>query len=189
MGKDEWRYKYCDKTYSCSGGTAAPAKHLTDPLRMAMFSQKVPHEQPKFRSIRTIIEQARVTAEEGVRHAVVSTINTETPSTPTNSKCSYVISDIDTWLPNTHQTVKKWVLRQYEDQKEKAKQRIQSAKSRIHISCDLWTPPTSLAILDVVAHYVTEDCKLEHHALALKDIDSVHDGLHLAAATMDVIDD
>lgn len=102
---------------------------------------------------------------------------------------AYVISDIDTWLPNTHQTVKKWVLRQYEDQKEKAKQRIQSAKSRIHISCDLWTPPTSLAILDVVAHYVTEDCKLEHHALALKDIDSVHDGLHLAAATMDVIDD
>jgi hypothetical protein len=102
---------------------------------------------------------------------------------------SYVNADIDTWLPDTHQTIKKWILRQYDDQKEKVKQRIQSAKSRIHISCDLWTSPNSLAILGVVAHYVTEDGKLEHHTLALKDIDGEHDGSHLAAAIMEVVED
>ncbi|WKT54014.1 hypothetical protein QSH57_004598 [Fusarium oxysporum f. sp. vasinfectum] len=64
-------------------------------------------------------------------------------------------------------------MRQYEDQKEKVKQRIQSAKSRIHISCDLWTSPNSLAILGIVSHYVTEDGQLEHHILALKDVDSL----------------
>ena len=46
-----------------------------------------------------------------------------------------------------------------------------------------------MAILGVVAHYVTEDCKLEHHTLALKDIDGEHDGSHLAAAIMEVIED
>ncbi|GKU15585.1 unnamed protein product, partial [Fusarium langsethiae] len=80
-------------------------------------------------------------------------------------------------------------MRQYEDQKEKVKQRIQSAKSRIHISCDLWTSPNSLAILGIVAHYVTEDGQLEHHVLALKDIDSEHDGSHLAVAVLNVIDE
>ncbi|RKK10355.1 hypothetical protein BFJ66_g18383, partial [Fusarium oxysporum f. sp. cepae] len=80
-------------------------------------------------------------------------------------------------------------MRQYEDQKEKVKQRIQSAKSRIHISCDLWTSPNSLANLGIVAHYVTEDGQLEHHVLALKDIDSEHDGSHLAVAVLNVVDE
>jgi hypothetical protein len=102
---------------------------------------------------------------------------------------AYINDDIDTWLPDTHETIRKWIMRQYEDQKEKVKQRIQSAKSRIHISCDLWTSPNSLAILGVVGHYVTEDGQLEHHVLALKDIDSEHDGSHLAAAIFEVVDE
>jgi len=80
-------------------------------------------------------------------------------------------------------------MRQFEDQKAKVKQRIQSAKSKIHISCDLWTSPNSLAILGVVAHFVTEDGQLEHCVLALKDIDGEHDGGNLAATIMEVIED
>ncbi|KAJ6439010.1 hypothetical protein O9K51_08414 [Purpureocillium lavendulum] len=94
-------------------------------------------------------------------------MNVETRSTRTNSKRSllaYLNSDVDTWLPNTHETIRKWIIRQYEAQKEKVKQRI-------------------------VAHYVTEDGSLEHHILALKDIDSEHEGSHLAAATLEVIDE
>ena len=102
---------------------------------------------------------------------------------------AYINDDIDTWLPDTHETIRKWIMRQYEDQKEKVKQRIQSAKSRVHISCDLWTSPNSLAILGVVGHYVTEDGQLEHHILALKDIDSEHDGSHLAEAILEVVDE
>ena len=55
---------------------------------------------------------------------------------------------------------------------KKIKQIIQAAKSRIHISCDLWTSPNCLAILGIVSHYVTEDGQLEHHTLALNDIDN-----------------
>ncbi|OBS17545.1 hypothetical protein FPOA_26357 [Fusarium poae] len=102
---------------------------------------------------------------------------------------AYINNDIETWLPDTHDTVKTWIMRQYGCQKERVKQRIQSAKSRIHISCDLWTSPNSLAILGVVAHYVTEDGQLEHHVLALKDIDSEHDGSHLAVAILKVVDE
>lgn len=213
-GKEEWRCKYCGKTYSCSGGTAAPAKHLTDPPPDGHGLPKGAPRTAKVRNIRTIIEEARVTAEESarkrrrlndqygdsidpdqlevlyVRFVTACSLPFRLVECPEfRALLAYVNSDIDTWLPNTHQTIKRWILRQYEEQKEKVKQRIQSAKSRIHISCDLWTSPNSLAILGVVAHYVTEDCKLEHHTLALKDIDGEHDGSHLAAAIMDVIDD
>ncbi|KAM3517051.1 hypothetical protein MY4038_010335 [Beauveria bassiana] len=213
-GKEEWRCKYCGKTYSCSGGTAAPAKHLTDPPPDGHGLPKGAPRTAKVRNIRIIIEEARVTAEESarkrrrlndqygdsidpdqlevlyVRFVTACSLPFRLVECPEfRALLAYVNSDIDTWLPNTHQTIKRWILRQYEEQKEKVKQRIQSAKSRIHISCDLWTSPNSLAILGVVAHYVTEDCKLEHHTLALKDIDGEHDWSHLAAAIMDVIDD
>jgi len=212
--KEEWRCKYCEKTYSCSGGTAAPAKHLTEPPPDGHGLPKGAPRSAKIRTIRTILEQARLTAEENVRKRrrlndqygdSIDPDQLEVLYVRFITACSlpfrlvecpefrallsYVNADVDTWLPDTHQTVKKWILRQYDDQKEKVKQRIQSAKSRIHISCDLWTSPNSLAILGVVAHYVTEDGKLEHHTLALKDIDGEHDGSHLAAAIMEVVED
>ncbi|KAJ6782950.1 hypothetical protein PWT90_08941 [Aphanocladium album] len=194
-GKEEWCCKYCDKTYSCSGGTAAPAKHLTDAPPDGHGLPKGAPRAAKVRSIRTIIEQARLTAEENVRKRrrlndqygdSIDPDQFEALYVRFVTACSlpfrlvecpefrallaYVNSDTDAWLPNTHQTVKSWILRQYEDQKEK-------------------TSPNSLAILGVVAHYVTEDGKLEHHTLALKDIDGEHDGSHLAAAIVEVIDD
>ncbi|OWT42447.1 hypothetical protein VFPPC_18547 [Pochonia chlamydosporia 170] len=213
-GKEEWRCKYCEKTYSCSGGTGAPAKHLTDPPPDGHGLPKGAPRTAKIRTIQTILEQARLTAEENarkrrrlndqygdsidpdqlevlyVRFITACSLPFRLVECPEfRALLAYINADIDTWLPDTHQTVKTWIMRQYEDQKEKVKQRIQSAKSRIHISCDLWTSPNSLAILGVVAHYVTEDCKLEHHTLALKDIDSEHDGSHLAAAIMEVVED
>ncbi|KJZ74134.1 hypothetical protein HIM_05666 [Hirsutella minnesotensis 3608] len=213
-GKEEWRCKHCDKAYSCSGGTAAPAKHLTDPPPDGHGLQRGAPRTAKVTNIRTILEQARVTAEESprkrrrlndqsgdsidpdqlevlyVRFITACSLPFRLVECPElRALLAYLNTDIDTWLPDTHETIKKWIMRQYEGQKEKVKQRIQSAKSRIHMSCDLWTSPNSLAILGVVAHYVSEDSQLEHHVLALKDIDGEHDGSHLAAAILEVVDD
>ncbi|KJZ70034.1 hypothetical protein HIM_10585 [Hirsutella minnesotensis 3608] len=66
-GKEEWRCKHCDKAYSCSGGTAAPAKHLTDPPPDGHGLQRGAPRTAKVTNIRTILEQARVTAEESPR--------------------------------------------------------------------------------------------------------------------------
>ncbi|KAI8412223.1 hypothetical protein FOFC_08853 [Fusarium oxysporum] len=197
-GKEEWRCKHCDKTYASSGGTAAPAKHLMDPPPDGHGLPKGAPRTAKVTTIRTTIEQARVAAEENprkrrrlndqsgdsiepdqlealyVRFITACSLPFRLVECPEfRALLAYINNDIETWLPDTHDTVKTWIMRQYECQKERVKQRIQSAKSRIHISCDLWTSPNSLAILGVVAHYVTEDGQLEHHVLALKDIDSL----------------
>jgi hypothetical protein len=213
-GKEEWRCKHCDKTYASSGGTAAPAKHLMDPPPDGHGLPKGAPRTAKVTTIRTIIEQARVAAEENprkrrrlndqsgdsiepdqlealyVRFITACSLPFRLVECPEfRALLAYINNDIETWLPDTHDTVKTWIMRQYGCQKERVKQRIQSAKSRIHISCDLWTSPNSLAILGVVAHYVTEDGQLEHHVLALKDIDSEHDGSHLAVAVLKVVDE
>lgn len=213
-GKEEWRCRHCNKTYSCSGGTAAPAKHLTDPPPDGHGLSRGAPRTSKVVNIRAILEQARLTAEENPRkrrrlndQAGDSIVPDQLEALYVRfiSACSlpfrlvecpefralllYLNDDVDTWLPDTHETVKKWIMRQFDAEKARIKQGIQAAKSRIHISCDLWTSPNCLAILGIVAHYVTEDGQLEHHTLALKDIDSEHNGSHLAAAVLDVVED
>ncbi|CEJ82383.1 Putative Transposase-like protein [[Torrubiella] hemipterigena] len=212
--KEEWRCKYCDKAYSCSGRTAAPAKHLTDSHPTGHGLSKGSPRVAKVSNIRTILEQARLTAEENprkrrrlnnqygdsmdpnqlevlyVRFITSCSLPFRLVECPEfRALLNYLNADIDTWLPDKHETIRKWIMRQYEVQKEKIKQRIRSAKSRIHISCDLWTSPNSLAILGMVAHYITEDGQLEHHILALKDIDGEHSGSHLATAVLEVIEE
>ncbi|KAG8664959.1 uncharacterized protein FPOAC1_012936 [Fusarium poae] len=66
-GKEEWFCKHCDKTYASSGGTAAPAKHLMDPPPDGHGLPKGAPRTAKVTTIRTIIEQARVAAEENPR--------------------------------------------------------------------------------------------------------------------------
>jgi hypothetical protein len=213
-GREEWRCKHCGKPYSCSGGTAAPAKHLMDAPPSGHGLPQCAPRTAKATSIRDILQQARLATEENprkrrrlneqsgdsidpdqlevlyVRFITACSLPFRLVECPEfRALLGYLNSDVDTWLPGTHETVKVWILREYGTQKERLKQRIQSAKSRIHISCDLWTSPNSLAILGVVAHYVTEDGQLEHRTLALKDIDSEHDGTSLAAAVLEVIED
>ncbi|KAK7582909.1 hypothetical protein V3481_012205 [Fusarium oxysporum f. sp. vasinfectum] len=159
-GKEEWRCKHCDRAYACSGGTAAPAKHLMDPPPDGHGLPKGAPRTAKVTTIRTILEQARAAAEENprkrrrlndqsgdsidpdqlevlyVRFTTACSLPFRLVECPEfRALLAYVNNDIDTWLPDTHETIRKWIMRQYEDQKEKVKQRIQSAKSRIHISC------------------------------------------------------
>ncbi|KAF1730627.1 hypothetical protein CRV24_008696 [Beauveria bassiana] len=194
-GKEEWRCRHCNKTYSCSGGTAAPAKHLTDPPPEGHGLSRGAPRTSKVVNIRAILAQARLTAEEKPRkrrrlndQAGDSIVPDQLEALYVRliSACSlpfrlvecpefralllYLNDDVDTWLPDTHETVKKWTMRQFDAEKARIKQGIQAAKSRIHISCDLWTSPNCLAILGKVAHYITEDGQLEHHTLALKTL-------------------
>jgi len=69
------------------------------------------------------------------------------------------------------------------------KAKIHSARSKIYLSCDLWTSPNSLAILGVIAHYVDEDRALQHTNLTLKSIIRDHSREQLATAIIEVLTD
>ena len=101
----------------------------------------------------------------------------------------YVNPKVLEYLPTSANTIREWVLRQYKGRKETMKAKIQSARSKIHISCDVWTSPNSLAILGVIAHYIDEEGTLQHTNLALKSIIGDHTGESLAVAIIEVLED
>ncbi|OAF60365.1 hypothetical protein VC83_03246 [Pseudogymnoascus destructans] len=67
-----------------------------------------------------------------------------------------------------------WTLHTYKAQKQQIKRDVQSALSKAHFTVDLWTSPNSLAILGIIAHYISETGQLEHSVLALQELDGEH---------------
>jgi hypothetical protein len=208
----EWRCKYCAQSYALSGGTDIITKHLTSQKghgieRNSLRDKRVKNQQA------TIVEAMQDAAAHPQKRRKMHesdghTINpdmleilwiqvvvachfalrlVEIPQFRTF--LSYLNKDIECWLPNSHKKIRDWVIRQFKIQKENVQQMIHSARSKIHISCDLWTSSNSLAILGVVAHFVTEDGKLQRCVLALKDIIGKHTGENLAQAMVEVLEE
>ena len=100
----------------------------------------------------------------------------------------YINNTSSDWLPTSHNTVKEWVIRTFKQEQEHVKQSLQSAQSKVHFSCDLWTSPNSLAILGVIAHFIAENGELRQAVLGLKEVKDEHTGEHLAGKIMEVVE-
>jgi len=83
---------------------------------------------------------------------------------------TYLNSNVNVYLTNAHSTCGEWVLNQYKIEKERIRARLHASCTKIHISLDIWTSPNSLPILGIIAHYISEDNKLESAVLAMKEI-------------------
>ena len=102
---------------------------------------------------------------------------------------TYLNANIDVCLPSSTTSIGEWVLRQFDIEKERIRQRIQSARSKVHISCDLWTAPNSLPILGVVAHYISEDNILESSTLSMVELQGKHEGENIAPIVVRIIEE
>jgi hypothetical protein len=102
---------------------------------------------------------------------------------------SYLNNDVNRWLNVKHDTIRTWVLRQFEIEKEKVKNQLAKSRTKIHLSLDIWTSPNNKPILGVVAHYITDSSVLEHTVLALKEIEGNHKGENLVLVVMAIIKD
>ena len=93
---------------------------------------------------------------------------------------TYLNSNVNVYLANSHTTTGLWVLNQYKIEKERIRLRLHSSCSKIHVSLDIWTSPNTIPILAIIAHYISEDNKLESSLLALKEIEDSHKGDNIA---------
>ena len=81
------------------------------------------------------------------------------------------------------------MVRTFQSEKAHIKGSLYSTKSKVHITCDLWTSPNSLAILGLVGHFIAENGELRHPVLALKELKEEHTGEHIAQLVLDVVQD
>jgi hypothetical protein len=103
------------------------------------------------------------------------------------SLLSFLNEDVEVWLPNSANIITTWLLRQRDYEQEQVQARLQSACSQIHLSLDLWTSPNHLAILGVIATFISDDGVLESFVLALRQVKGDHSGENIAKYVMEVI--
>jgi hypothetical protein len=210
-GKEEWRCRFCMANYKTSGGTGiisdhlkthditkdstaeARAKNVQLDIAKAMESaQENPQKRRKLNSSDGGSLPLDGDVIEVLYIKFISACNmplrlVECPEF--RAFLSYLNEDIDRWLPTSHNTVRTWVLRQFQIEKDKIKLQLENAKTKIHLSLDIWTSPNNKPILGVIAHYISSSGALEYIILAMKEIEGNHKGENLAPVLIDVISD
>jgi hypothetical protein len=101
----------------------------------------------------------------------------------------YLNRQVEPWLPDDHHTIRTWISRQFEFQKQQVKKRLQESLSCIHITADLWTSGNDLALLGAIAHFVNAQGNLEEVLICLKEVKESHTGENLSRYMLQAIDD
>ena len=101
----------------------------------------------------------------------------------------YLNPQVEPWLPESHNTIHAWVLRQFEFQKQRVKKQLQGSVSCIHITTDLWTSSNNLALLGAIAHFVNPQGDLEEALICLKEVEGSHSGENLSRYILQAIND
>ncbi len=99
----------------------------------------------------------------------------------------YVNPSANDLLPESDTTIRQDILDCYTRLKYDVKQRLQSALSPIHITCDLWTSGNRLGLMGMVAHFVDEDGVLRNLTIGLREMEGAHSGENMAKVLWDVL--
>jgi hypothetical protein len=211
--REEWRCKYCEKKYSLNGGTVIIKTHLlehgitdesprllTTKKRQLSIEEAVTNGESRSRLRRKLNPNGRDSQDSTIQGDPLEYLYTRFLAT-TNLPLTLVESDefrdflyylnpeIETWLPSSHATIAEWITRNFKAQKERITQRLQSARSIIHLSVDSGMAPNHKPLIVICAHYISEDGVLEKSLLAAKEIDGKHDGENLAKYVLNAIKD
>ena len=101
----------------------------------------------------------------------------------------YLNHQIEPWLPEDHHTIRTWIQRQFDFNKQQIKDQLRTALSYIHISTDLWTSGNNLALLGAIARFVNSQGDLEEVLICLKEVEGSHTGENLSQYILQAIDD
>jgi hypothetical protein len=91
------------------------------------------------------------------------------------------------YLIKSADPVRGWIMKEFDKQKLQVKKELATAKSRIHISADLWTSPNSLPIVGNVAHYLDKDLVVQSTLIGMRRAKGAHTGENIAEAMIPVL--
>lgn len=94
---------------------------------------------------------------------------------------------LEKWIPRAGNTVRAWIIAEFERRQEDIRKQLQGSKSRVHLSFDLWTSPNNMAFVGVVGHYMSSQYKVETVLLGLRRLRGTHSGQNIAEAVLEVI--
>jgi hypothetical protein len=92
----------------------------------------------------------------------------------------YTQPSLGRYLVSSANSVKTWVTDEATAGAEILMVEMAQARSKIHLSIDIWTSPSRTPILGVCAHFLDKDLRMKHPLLGLKYISGSHTGLAMA---------
>lgn len=92
-------------------------------------------------------------------------------------------------LPKSHGNAREWVVSSYAKNKAKIKNALHTARSKIHLSFDLWTSGNYYNFCAVVAHFITQDYTVKTALLGFREVVGVHSGENIAESVRTVCEE
>jgi hypothetical protein len=96
---------------------------------------------------------------------------------------------IEPYLVQSAQTIRNWAQAEYEIAQIQVKQAVRAARSRIHISFDLWTSPNGYSLCAICAHFVGSNLRNTTALLGLKRMKGPHGGDNIAEVIVPVLEE
>ncbi|RKK17338.1 hypothetical protein BFJ66_g17933, partial [Fusarium oxysporum f. sp. cepae] len=204
-----WLCKYChisghhDAALFASESTTSIIYHLKQQHRLEEFGYKATGSDPFSIAKRT----TSLTPYLGSRRAVFNDLKFKDDFTDwvidldltfrqathqrTNEIFINYLEDIDKILPRSPYTLSSWVKEKWlgdSGRRVWLREKLHSAKSKVHISMDAWTSEEGTNYLAVVAHFLDERHKLQTALLDLPPLKGPHSGENIAKVLSTVID-
>jgi hypothetical protein len=99
----------------------------------------------------------------------------------------FIAPALEGFLVHSATTIRRWILQLFERQTLVIKKKLARARSRIHISFDLWTSPNHRAFVGIVAHWLDEDLKKQDALIGLRRIRGSYSGENIAEAVIPLL--
>jgi len=88
-------------------------------------------------------------------------------------------------LPSRN-TFRGWVVAEFKKEKRRVRKELKKARSKIHLSFDLWTSPNFYSIAGIVAHFIDSNGYRQTQLLAIRHLKG-HSGANIAESVYRVI--
>ena len=90
-------------------------------------------------------------------------------------------------LPETHDTVRDWIIAGAQQSKLAVRRSLEKARSRITLSFDAWKSDNELDLLGIIAHYIDEQYQPKNVLLALRNTYGAHSGVNMKHHLLEVV--
>jgi hypothetical protein len=92
-------------------------------------------------------------------------------------------------LPRSGNTVRAWILKLYEQHREKIAKMLRDTPYQLHFGFDMWTSPNGLAMLGIVVHWMDAEERKHDTLVGLRAMQGSHTGEHMFEVLWGVIEE
>jgi hypothetical protein len=85
-------------------------------------------------------------------------------------------------------TIRRWILWEFARQRRYVQTELAIARSRIHVSFNLWTSPNLKGLVGVVFHYLNKNLKVQSLLIGIKRVKRAHTGENITEAVISIIE-